>query len=124
MTFTFNGKQYKILFEYKPVDGHRGVMCYIIPAFVDARATPLHLSSVGQGWSKCVPQDAFVKETGRKIALKRALRTTFMRLLKNDAGTYAYTWVTEAPEDFNRRAFRTAAWKAYHGRRNGHAKSA
>ena len=88
MTFKFKGEQYRISFQHgmfplplAPDKSVRGTRCSVGPE---------GQNNIGYSW--CSPQDNFRRETGRKVALKRAL-----------------LWYGGS----SWRAFRTAAWKAY-----------
>jgi hypothetical protein len=111
MRFIYNNKEYRIWFKYTTVDGKRGIICYISET-LPAGGGPPYLC-VSQGWSACVePEDHFVKEKGRKIALTRAVKNPFMRLGAPDDKGVQY-WESFAPNGFDYKQFRTAAWNAY-----------
>ncbi len=92
MQFEFAGVLYKIWFRHtKTPDGRRETKCFIDvaqagPHFADDRPP------VGEGGTICAPMDVFCKETGRKVALTRALRG--VRCIDD-------------------RGFRRAAWNCY-----------
>jgi hypothetical protein len=67
--FTVNGK-YEVNFYYK--DSERGKMT--ICEIVDTQASMPYIRGMGE--AVCSPQDQFNKNTGRKIALLRALDDT------------------------------------------------
>lgn len=85
MKFTYDGTEYKITFVYaRERYAQRVVYCNLwdrTPAW----------EVVAKAYSQCHPDDQFCKETGRKVALRRAL------------------------EGFDK-PFRTAVWQAYHAR--------
>jgi hypothetical protein len=115
MTFAYNDRHYKIQFEYAAYTGHagRGLYCHIFEVQGNTE------TEIATGWSSCVPQDRFVKETGRKIALARALRHPYRSLVRGpDAvnGGEAH-WVDQLPQPWDAKTFRTAAWTAYLNRR-------
>jgi hypothetical protein len=93
MTFTFEDYHYEIQFKYTHHTGLRGIDCYINQVHGQIK------KRVAIGWSSCSSADVFVKETGRKIALTRAL------------GEIVYALPVRE------KAFRTAAWTAYHNRK-------
>ena len=95
MTFEYAGEEYRITFKHDrlplptaPDIMVRGTRCLIGPEGAIRYV----------GCSYCHPSDNFCRETGRKIALKKALLWYDNEL-----------W----------RGFRTAAWKAYLGRSRG-----
>ena len=97
MTFEYAGEQYRITFSHNeiyplPTDQSvlvRGTRC-------DFKRGAMPIGLYGNGYSYCHPNDNFCRETGRKLALARALRVHI-------------------------RPFRTAAWKAYLGKPRGTA---
>lgn len=97
MTFEYKRSTWIITFKHEtryalPTDPNvmvRGTRCDIKPQGES-------LLVRGEGHSYCHPNDNFCRETGRKLALKKALLTAT-------------------------RPFRTAAWRAYLGRPRGKA---
>ena len=98
MTFKYEDKQYRIIFKHNtryalPTDPNvmvKGTRCDIEIPFPETAGTTYH----PMVYSYCHPSDNFCKETGRKLALAKALRS--------------YS-----------RKFRTAAWEAYLERPRG-----
>ncbi len=99
MRFQFGDQVFKIWFQYSKHDGQRETVCLIDDVkdgIAEAKAT------FAAGSSVCSSSDQFRKETGRKIALTRALRAAgAVRALCDD------------------KRFRKAAWEAYWARRHG-----
>lgn len=112
MKFTFEGEEFKISFEHEQRGSHRHTGCHIWR--VTEGGKDLDHTPFCEGWSHCNPSDVFCKESGRKLSLSRALNST-MRFL--DIGSSELILVTNLPSHWDRRAFRTAAWKAYLGRK-------
>ena len=81
MKFEYEGSEFRIRFHYEYKTTRVEIVNYLAK------------SIVVNGDSYCAPSDRFCKETGRKIALKRALH------------------------QYLPKSFRTAVWKAYHGRK-------
>lgn len=100
MIFSYDGKEYVISFEYSEGDipntelRGRVTRCWVVKAGDDRQYSVLK----GTAW--CHPNDQFAREIGRKLALERALVTALALRVKARA-----------------REFRTAAWKAYWGRK-------
>jgi hypothetical protein len=97
VTFEFAGNKYALQFKYETeLEKERGLFrrtyCTLFK-YVESQWLP----SVIEGEALCVPEDRYVKETGRKLALTRALSSVS-------------------------KEFRTAAWQAYHSRRNNENK--
>jgi hypothetical protein len=97
MSFEYGDDTYQLQFYYGSAatvygGGRQGVFCQVTKLVI----TPLMTGDeiIVDAYCALNPEDRFNKETGRKLALTRAL--------------------TGQPK-----AFRTAAWKAYHGRK-GH----
>lgn len=114
LEFVFMGERFSIGFAYKTVDKCRGVMCHI------DRFDAGEWKKVSQGWSRCVPQDPFVKETGRKLALRRATAKTgwlTLEKLPPESRPATHHWVSTFPGGWDRKAWNTAAWACYMGRR-------
>jgi hypothetical protein len=88
MRFTFEGLDYRIGFRHEIDRKSETAITY---CWVDNVDRSVLKQVVGKGSAKCSKGDIFNKETGRKLALERAL-----------VGKV--------------RAFRTAAWKAYFNR--------
>lgn len=86
MKFSHDGKEYRIEFKYTVVDGRRETTCLI-----NTGATRESEETYSVGNAMCSEQDQFNRETGRELALKRAL-------------------------DDLPRPFRAAAWTAYRNR--------
>ncbi len=107
LTFEFAGQLFKIWFQYPKHDGKRECVCLIDRVGED--------KTFAAGSSVCAASDQFCKETGRKIALTRALRC--LQLLEKPAGAQTHVWVSRTPEPA--KLFRTAAWAAYRARRYG-----
>lgn len=93
MRFSYDGKEFVILFEYTwetiPNTKLEGMVtrCWVAKVGVDRDA-------LLNGTTWCHPSDQFSRATGCKMALERALASSF-------------------------RPFRTAAWKAHLGRKPG-----
>jgi hypothetical protein len=108
MNFEYEGCKFRITFQYAVIEGANGIRCYI-----DDVSDEQH-KRVANGYSRCVSGDRFVKETGRKIALTRALDKMFIEL---SSGQYPLTWLDVFPTEWSRRGFRAAAWKSYFERK-------
>lgn len=113
MKFTFEGEEFKISFYYPPALNEELHL-------ERGKITAAIISGMGHeqfcgGHAACAYEDQFRKETGRKVALKRALDK--MLHLESGNGDCAVKWVDHFPPHWDRRAFRTAAWKAYLGRK-------
>ena len=65
----FNSQQ-AINFQRKQIDNHRITICQLITVDGDNEIV------FAQGESSCHPKDNFNKETGRKVALQKALAKT------------------------------------------------
>lgn len=97
MRFEFpEGKWYKIWFKYTLHDGKREVL-----ALIDEEDAPG--TTFAAGAALCAKSDQFRKETGRKVALTKALRC---EKIFNVCGCKSATC----------KQFRTAAWQCYHKR--------
>ena len=72
MRFSFEGEKFRIWFRYQQIEGCRGVLATIEKKEPGGNAP--EWATVATGWSKCMPQDSFCKETGRKNALTRAVQ--------------------------------------------------
>lgn len=97
MEFTYNGQTFKIQFRYSSTaTGERGAFtnCTIIPN------PDYHMRHGYMGRAECSDKDQFCKETGRKIALRRALAKAFPSRYYSDS-----------------KAARRAAWQAYFARK-------
>ncbi len=99
MTFQYAGKQYEITFQHGrfPLPTAPNVMLRGTWCRVD-RVDGVDGIPLRESYSYCHPKDNFCRETGRKLALKRAL--------------LAHT--VDQP-----REFRAAAWEVYLGRSRG-----
>lgn len=82
MTYTWEGTEYRILFRHDPhtwLQGpkkyhrRRGTVCLIQTRGRSEMGDPGKWLTVGSGAALCSLQDQFVKETGRRIALVRAV---------------------------------------------------
>lgn len=95
MRVNVNGQEYVMSFRH--MNAGQGQLNLTL-CFVDKKdeVQPAGFRLV-HGVARCVPEDQYVKEKGRKIALGRALLFLF-------------------PED---KATRTRFWEAYHGRSKG-----
>lgn len=93
MKFIFEGEEFKISFKHVQPGTVRSTRCYIWKGGNGDEPW-------ARGGATCDPSDTFSKEIGRKLALTRALKNTL-----------------HFPAHWDRRAFRTAAWKAYLGRK-------
>lgn len=83
--------KFRIWFKYESDrNGRREVCC-----FIDEEDAPG--TTFAAGSAICAPSDRFCKETGRKVALKKALDGA--------------PWAFRTDKDF-----RTAAWQCYHKR--------
>jgi hypothetical protein len=109
----YEGYDYNIDFSHSCVDDKgldietgkklpRTTSCSISQVEVVNNAENIH-EEVGYGVAWCSPNDQFVKETGRKIALQRALDEMF-----------GFSWERGNEERKNREVF----WLAYHNRQN------
>lgn len=102
MRFSYDGVEYVISFEYSegaiPNTKLRGrvTRCWVTKEGSDRQYSVLK----GVAW--CHPSDQFSRAVGRKLVFKRALALAAYSRGKIRA-----------------REFRTAAWKAYLGRRRG-----
>ena len=115
--FTYNGANYEICFRYGKIEKLRGIYCTIYSDSAPPKDLIHDENAIAQSQSRCATADHFVKETGRKIALARALARPFNFLRGNSDFTQRY-WSVECPPGFDPKAFRTAAWKAYLRRKN------
>lgn len=95
LTFHFQGVGFKIWFRYEGANGQRETVCLIDRLGED--------KTFAFGSTVCAKVDQFCKETGRKIALTRAVLSKPVYDLVQDHPTKA-------------KAFRTAAWQAYRSR--------
>lgn len=98
MEFTYNGQTFEIQFRYYEFDdqtikGKVTCCCIVAPGM-------LGLVRETYGIAQCHPDDQFCKETGRKIALRRALAKSFHVFDKDE-----------------RKNLRRAAWQAYFARK-------
>lgn len=112
LTFHFQGVGFKIWFRYEGANGQRETVCLIDRLGED--------KTFAFGSTVCAKVDQFCKETGRKIALTRALTKGMLHLEPvSDPGhpSTTHKWVPHGPQDKKQaRAFRTAAWMAYRSR--------
>ncbi len=102
MQFEFGGNKWRIWFQHTKHDGKRETLAFVDiaqsdPQFTDDRAT------FAAGWSLCAAADPFRKETGRKLALTRALKST---------SVYERFGIDKM------KLFRAAAWACYLNRAN------
>lgn len=91
--FEYNFKHYRIAF--RRVENTK-FLCDV-SKFTELEPNEFGYLIIGSGVSSCAPGDNFCKETGRKIALTRALDDCIAGVDKS---------------------FRRAAWKAYFNRKN------
>lgn len=105
MRFEFQHIKYRIWFKYEADrNGKREICC-----FIDEEDAPG--TTFAAGSAICAPSDRFCKETGRKVALTKAMPlwpkvSDSNRKIYNVCGG---DWVRI-------KQFRTAAWRAYHKR--------
>ena len=74
MIFEYKQDKYKFEFHHTPYnpefpDALRSTECYLFQEFDGA------WRMVAEGWADCTADDNFCKETGRKVALTRTLRS-------------------------------------------------
>lgn len=112
MKFTFENEEFKISFKYVQPGTVRSTRCYIWKG--ENSDDPW-----ARGGATCDPSDTFSKEIGRKLALTRALNNTLHLEVCDPTPQYPAMarHVDHFPARWDRRAFRTAAWKAYLGRK-------
>lgn len=109
MRFEFpEGKWYKIWFKYTLHDGKREVL-----ALIDEEDAPG--TTFAAGAALCAKSDQFRKETGRKVALTKAMpQLNNGRNNVTDSNSKIYN---VCGGDWDRiKQFRTAAWQCYHKR--------
>lgn len=94
MTVTIGTTHYEMYFQYSTDERNRRVVKCIIAKKPEINSKRSEYVTVTEGETTCSATDVFVKETGRKIALEKALA---------DAGFP--------------RCSRALFWKAYHNRR-------
>lgn len=103
LVFHFRQEEFSIEFEYKTIHKCRGVVCQIRWHQKEDGSKP----ACCVGWSACLPQDPFVKETGRRIALRRATGQTGWLELQDRK------WVSTFPDGWDRKAWRAAVFECY-----------
>jgi hypothetical protein len=92
MLFELMGIKYRIRFVYRTVErGRKKQTRRLVACFIEREEDQKWIGVVG-GQAECSPADQFMKETGRKLALTRALKWQHLE-------------------------FRTRAWWAYRGRK-------
>ncbi len=114
LEFVFTGERFRIAFEYQTLHKCRSTQCYV------DRLECGEWKHISQGWSQCVPDDPYVKETGRLLSLRRATgKSGWLKLEKLPPGHAPAThhWVSTFPEGWDRKAWAAAAWQCYMGRR-------
>lgn len=114
LEFFFRGAQFRIGFAYETVHKCRGAKCFI------DRLDAGEWKQVSQGWAQCLPQDPFVKETGRLLSLRRATgKSGWLTLekLPPESAPATHHWVSTFPEGWDRKAWSAAAWACYMGRK-------
>ncbi len=105
LVFHFRQEEFSIEFEYKTIDRRRGMLCRIRHKQEDGSKPEVCI-----GWSACLPQDQFVKETGRRIALRRATgKGGWLKLQE-------LRWVSTFPNDWDRKRLRAAVFECYFNR--------
>lgn len=115
LEFFYEGVRFRIEFEYAIINKGRGVRCYI------DKYDQGKWERVCNGWSSCKPPDAFVKDTGRKMAMRRAIgQSGWLKLEKTLPGehpTATHKWISTFPGDWTRKAWNAAAWGCYLARK-------
>lgn len=105
MRFNFENTDFRIRFEYQKLFTH----CHI-----EIREGETW-RGVSSGWAECVKSDQFVKETGRKIALRRATKSGWLII---DKSVTPMQWVSCFPSHWDRKGWNRAAWECYLNRGN------
>ncbi len=121
MRFEFSGVKYKIWFKYEAEEiRHRhGIESWTTQrretlCFIDEEDTPKG-TSFAVGSAVCAPSDVFCKNTGRKVALTKALPQ--LRNGKNNVTDSNRKIFNVCGGDWDCvKQFRTAAWQAYNKR--------
>ncbi len=115
MRFSFGPNTFRIWFQYSKHDGKRETICLI-------DRDDSNEKTFAAGSSVCAESDHFRKETGRKIALTRALRNARHLESIQDQGSITHMWIDHTPQPA--REWRAAAWKAYLNRKSVDLKTA
>src|ERR1700722_10894516 len=110
MDFDYRGQRYGIRFYHETFKNevrgfYRIVWCSIVRT-VDGVGDVYIL---GKGQAICAPEDRFNKETGRKLALTRALHDYEKHSTVVDAALEIV--------NYGAKKFRTAVWNSYFGRK-------
>jgi len=113
MTFTFDGRLFRICFTHvhptgRVLTGPTQPCKAVTTCYIEEK--PNHSSAWSvvnrlEGWAWCSLQDVYSKDKGRKLSLQRALE--YCGVLTD--GIPTWNW---------RKAFRTVAWTAYLGRKS------
>lgn len=102
MRFEFRGTEWRIWFQHTKRGDRRETLCFI--DFVQHEPDPAGVrATFAAGSAVCAATDPFRKETGRKLALTRALKST---------AVYERFGIDKM------KMFRAAAWACYLNRAN------